>query len=303
MRISKIIKNPFCMFSVLAARSCFHWLTDKAFIRWMFRAQMNRWPDLNHPKTLNEKLQWIKLYDRRPEYAVMADKYRMRGYISQILGEEYTIPLIGVWDDPEQIDFETLPDQFVLKCNHNSGLGMYICHDKSGMDVAKVKRDLQLGLEQDYYLTCREWPYKNIPRKIICETYMSNGKEGLTDYKVHCFNGVPKMVLVCKDRFTEDGLTEDFFTESWEHLPVKRPNIPMANIAAKKPEQLDKMLEISEKLSENIPFLRVDFYIIEEKLYIGELTFFPAGGVAPFEPEAWDETFGSWIQLPDKCEE
>ena len=274
--------------------------TDEKFLIRKYRSIFTKKLDLDHPITFNEKLQWLKLYDRRPEYTVMADKYRVREYIANTLGEEYLIPLLGVWDDPEEIDFDKLPEQFVLKCNHNSGLGMYICRNKSGMDIGKVKKDLRKGLKQNYYLTGREWPYKDIPRKIICEQYMTNNGKELADYKIHCFNGEPKMILVCRDRFAESGLTEDFFTETWEHLPVKRPNIPQAKLQIEKPVQLEQMLTFARKLSQGIPFVRVDFYVIEGGIYFGELTFFPASGMAPFVPESWDETFGNWLQLPGK---
>ena len=299
MKISKVFRNPFCIFSVLAARGCFRWMPDKAYIQWMFRSQIGQWPDLKHPKTFNEKLQWLKLHDRRPEYTVMADKYLVREYIAGALGEAYLIPALGVWDDPEEIDFAKLPDQFVLKCNHNSGLGMYICRDKSKIDIQEVKKGLLRGLKQDYYLTGREWPYKNIPRKIVCEQYMTNNGEELADYKIHCFNGEPKMILVCRDRFKESGLTEDFFSEKWEHLPVKRPAHSNAAEPIEKPQQLEEMLMLAKKLANGIPFVRVDFYVIEGNIYFGELTFFPMSGFETFVPESWDSVFGQWISLKE----
>ncbi len=253
---------------------------------------------LEAPQTFNEKLQWLKLNDRKPEYTVMVDKYKARNYISEKIGSQYLIPLLGAWDDPDKIDFDALPDKFVLKCNHNSGLGMCICKDKSALNIKQVKSNLRCGLRQDYYLTGREWPYKDVPRKIIAEQFMESDAGGLTDYKIHCFNGEPKLILVCKDRFTSTGLTEDFFTPNWEHLDIRRQTHPNSLTEIAKPEELPEILALAKRLSEGIPFLRVDFYIIEHKVYFSELTFYPASGFEKFVPERWDEILGAWLQLP-----
>ena len=274
-------------------------MPDEEFLIRKYKATMGRDLSLEKPVTFNEKLQWLKLHDRRPEYTVMADKFAVRQYIAEKLGEEYLIPLLGAWDDPDEIDFDQLPDQFVLKCNHNSGLGMCICKDKSQLDIEKVRSELRKGLKEDYYQKTREWVYKNVPRKIICEKFMTNGGHELEDYKIHNFNGEAKFVLVCRDRFSDTGLTEDFFTPEWEHMPVKRPKLANASVPIPRPEQLEQMLEFSRILSENIPFVRTDFYVIEGKVYFGEITFFPASGMAPFQPARWDATIGSWLKLPE----
>ena len=273
-------------------------MPDDEYLKRKSVATMGKEPDLDNPLTFNEKLQWLKLHDRKPEYTVMVDKYKARDYIAEKIGEEYLIPLIGVWDSPNEIDFDALPNQFAMKCNHNSGLGMCICTDKSKLNISKVKKELSRGLKQDYYLTGREWPYKDVPRKIVAEQFLKSDAGGLTDYKIHCFNGVPKFILVCRDRFTENGLTEDFFTPDWEHMHLKRPNIPNASSPIAKPEKLDKMLKLAEKLSENIPFIRIDFYLVEGKIYFSELTFFPASGFDGYDPAEWDKTFGDWLSLP-----
>ena len=250
------------------------------------------------PAAFNEKLQWLKLHDRRPEYTVMVDKYRVRDYISEKIGPQYLIPLLGVWSDPDEIDFDALPDKFVLKCNHNSGRGMCICRDKSTLDIKKAKANLRRGLRQDYYLTGREWPYRDVPRRIIAERFMKSDAGGLTDYKVHCFNGEPRLILVCRDRFTATGLTEDFFSPTWEHLDLRRPTHPNSSAEIEKPAELAEMLSLARKLSEGVPFLRVDFYIVEHRLYFSELTFYPASGFEKFVPEEWDGILGSWLELP-----
>lgn len=275
-------------------------MPDEAFLKRKFKASMGKELDLENPTTFNEKLQWIKLYDRDPAYTVMADKHLVKDYVAQKLGAQYIIPTLGVWDDPEDIDFDILPQRFVLKCNHNSGLGMYICHDKSQMDKKAVIKGLKKGLQENYYLSCREWPYKDIPRKIIAEKYMEDASGGLVDYKVHCFGGEPKFILVCGDRFSGKGLTEDFVTPGWERMDVKRPGIKLSEQLLEKPAELEEILELSKALAADIPFARTDFYIIDHKVYFSEITFFPAAGFKSFEPEAWDETFGSWIPLPAK---
>lgn len=270
---------------------------DIACVKIQYKMYMGKTLDLIKPQTFNEKLQWLKIYDRRPEYTIMVDKYKVREYIAEKIGEQYLIPLIGVWDSADEVDFSSLPDKFAMKCNHNSGLGMCICSDKSKLNIDRVRNGLKRGMKQDYYLTGREWPYKNVPRKVIAEQFLQSDESGLTDYKIHCFNGVPKFILVCRDRFSEVGLTEDFYNTEWEHLDVKRPNIPNASENIEKPEKLDEMLEIARKLSEGIPFLRVDLYYVSGKIYFSELTFFPASGFERFVPEKWDYTFGEWLKL------
>jgi len=292
-------------FERLRSRHLLDWLPDKQFLQLGFQARMGKKLNLENPQTFNEKLQWLKLHDRRPEYTMMADKYLVRNYIAEVLGEEYLIPLLGVWDDPDEIDFDALPDQFVLKCNHNSGRGMCICKDKSKLDIDKVKGELRKGLAQDYFLPGREWPYKDIPRKIICEQFMTDCSESqqnmaeLKDYKFMCFNGSAKCSFVCSDRFAPEGLHVTFFDRNWNvmsferHYPYRKDGLP-------KPLNYDKMIIFSEKLAQNLPFVRVDFYESSGRLYFGEITFYPGSGFEEFTPEEWDYTLGSWLKLPDK---
>ena len=299
-KIYKMLVNKKIRFSYLTSLGFYNCLCDKRFLEKKYKLHFNKRLKFDDISTFNEKLQWLKLNDRKPEYTTMVDKYKVREYISKLIGEQYLIPLLGVWDNPDEIDFDALPEKFVLKCNHNSGLGMCICKDKNSLDINKVKKELRRGLKQDYYLTGREWPYKNVKRKIIAEQFMKSDEGGLTDYKVHCFNGVPKLILVCKDRFTKTGLTEDFFDVEWNHLDVKRPKQNNSSTPIAKPDELDEILKLSAKLSKNIPFLRTDFYIIEGKVYFSELTFYPASGFEKFEPEKWDEILGEWLVLPEK---
>ncbi len=271
-------------------------LSDEAYIRLRFFADMGKWPNLSDPKTYNEKLQWIKLHDRNPLYTLLSDKVRVREYVAQKLGPEYLIPLAGVWDSPEDIDFDALPEIFVLKCNHNSGRGMYICQDKAQMDVEKVKAGLRRGLQQDYFLVGREWPYKDIPRKIIGECFLE-GPDGNSpeDYKIFCFNGEPKILSLHRDRFT--GHTVDFYDTQWNLLDIQRLGRSHAATPFPKPELLEEMLRLSRILTEGIPHVRADWYICGGKIYFGELTFFNNAGFGPFEKEEDDLLLGSWIDI------
>lgn len=415
---------------------------DKMYLHIKYYCRMGKKLNLKNPQTFNEKLQWLKLYGRRPIDTVLSDKYAVKEYISKTIGPEYVIPLIGVWDKFDDIDFDKLPNQFVLKCTHDSG-GLVICKDKSKLDIEAARKKINKCLQHDYYVYSREKAYKDIPRRIIAEEYMEdtqtcelrdykffcfdgvakalfiaserqkdgeetkfdffdmdfrhipvknghpnadvppakpetfeemqqlaaklskgiphvrvdfyevNGKAyfgemtyshwggmtpfepdeydktfgdwiklsdetgggillihnnivlhmvmakplDLVDYKVHCFNGEPKFVLLCKDRYAEGGLTEDFYTTEWEHMPVCRPNHPNSAILANKPKELAKILELSKILSKDLPFVRADFYIINQRVYFGEMTFSPAAGMTPFVPNSYDKLFGNWIKL------
>lgn len=275
----------------------FDWMSDKLYLRIVYFANMWKILNLKNPRTFNEKLQWLKLYDRRPEYTQMVDKFRVRDYIKEKLGGEYLIPLIGMWEHVEDIDFDNLPNKFVLKCNHNSGLGMYICTDKNKMDVLKVKKALKAGLEQDYYLRGREWPYKNVEHCIIAEEYMQDGSGELQDYKVMCFNGEPKLIQIHTGRFSNH--LQDFYDAEWNKIDIQQgyPNSP---IVMERPVILGKMLEFSRILSTDLPQARIDWYCVNGALYFGEITFFDGSGFCAFDNEEWDYRIGDWITLPEK---
>ena len=301
--VKKIIR--FCLnkdyrFLILANRGFYAYLDDKKYLERMFKVQLGKNLNFENPVTFNEKIQWLKINNRESEYTIMVDKYKVREYISETIGEQYLIPLLGVWDSPDEINFDILPDEFVLKCNHNSGLGMCICKNKSTLNIEKVKQDLSNGLNENYYLLYREWPYKNVEKKIIAEKYMSDQGKELQDYKIHCFNGIPKIILVCRDRFSDTGLTEDFFDIEWNHLNISRENCKHSVDKIKAPKNLKLMLRLARILSENIPFVRIDFYEINGKVYFGEITFFPASGLKKFIPEKWDIDLGNEIQLNKK---
>lgn len=271
---------------------------DKPYLQMMYWLNIGKKLNLKHPVTFNEKLQWLKLYNRKPEYTIMVDKVKAKEYVAKIIGEEHIIPTLGVWDDPDDIDFDALPDKFVLKCNHNSGTGMYICKDKRKLDVPKVKAELRKGLKENYFLHWREWPYKNVPRKILAEKFMEDGEStDLKDYKLMCFNGNVFCTFVCSDRFSQDGLHITFFDKEWKRLPFVR-HYPASKSLIPKPKAYSEMVALTEKLSKNIPFVRTDFYEINGQLYFGELTFFPGSGLEEFSPEEWDEKLGNLIVLP-----
>lgn len=296
----KLVFNKRYRTIVLANKGFFNYLDDEKFLKKLFYAHFNSKLNLNNPSTYNEKIQWLKLYNRKPEYTSYVDKYRVREYVKEKIGEKYLIPLLGVWESPEEIDFELLPNQFVLKCNHNSGLGMCICTDKGKLDIKKTIEKLNKGLQQDYYLLRREWPYKNVEKKIIAEKYLvdESGYE-LKDYKFYCFNGEVKMMMINSDRMSDKPTKGDFFDNTFSHLNFKW-GMSNSEILPQKPEVFDKMIELAEILAEGITHVRIDFYHTPNNIYFGEMTFFDGSGFDPIEPLEWDYKLGSWITLPPK---
>lgn len=274
------------------------WLPDKLYLQLKFRSVFGRWIHLKHPRSFSEKLQWLKLYDRRPKYTTMVDKVEAKKYVAGIIGEEYIIPTLGVWDDPDEIDFDALPKRFVLKVNHNSGTGMYICKDKDKMDIEKIKAGLRKGLKENYFIRNREWPYKNVKRKIFAEKYMEDEYGELRDYKWFCFDGEVKCLFIATDRSKGAHATRfDFFDADFNHLLFTNGH-PNADIQPQKPKLFEKMKELAAKLSKGIPHVRIDFYEVNGHIYFGEMTFFHWSGMVPFEPEEWDYKFGEWLTLP-----
>ena len=275
-------------------------IPEKLYLKWLFRLNVGYKLNLKNPKTFNEKLQWLKLYDRNPEYTSLVDKYEVKRIVGKIIGEEHIIPTLGVWNSVEEIEWDALPNQFVLKTTHGSGgSGVVICKDKKSFDIEDAKRKLKHSLtHSDTYAHYREWPYKNIKRRIIAEKFLSNDKEDLNDYKIHCFGGVPKVILVCRDRFKNE-LTEDFYTTEWEHLDLKRPSHENASQLIIRPAELHEMIDLSKKLSEKMVFARTDFYSVHGRVYFGEITLYPASGLVPFVPGEYDKLFGGWIVLPE----
>ena len=284
-------------------------LPDKLYLKKLYKKKTGKELNLKNPTLFNEKLNWLKLYNRRPEYTMMADKYRVRDYIKEKIGEEYLVPLLGVYDKVEDIDFDSLPNKFVLKCNHDSEV--VICRDKENNDfqckkgkissIEEVKAYLRKRLGINFYKASREWPYKNIERKIICEKYLSDkDSDVLTDYKFHCFNGEPKIAYVLTAENGQKFL--DFFDMSYKHMSIEHSALPSSpeNTVFCAPDGFEKMKKIAAELSYNLPYCRVDLYNISGKIYFGEITFFPTGAFANLKPEKWNRIFGDYLELPKK---
>lgn len=296
MNIKKYLKQPLKILIKLDNLRFIN-LTDKQKINIKYRVEFKKKLNLHSPCTFNEKLQWLKLYDRNPEYTKMVDKYEAKRYVADIIGQEFIIPTLGVYDKFDEIDFDKLPEQFVIKCTHDSG-GIIICKDKSKLDIKKAKNKINRSLKTNYYYAGREWPYKNVKPRIIIEKYMTNndGTE-IKDYKFFTFNGEPKLMYVSEGSHTEYQQIA-FFDMNYNQQNIKRRDYNNFKILPEKPINFNLMISLSKKLAKNIPHLRVDFYEIDKKVYFGELTFYTGSGFIPFEDEEWNRRIGEWIKLP-----
>ena len=295
----KYNKNPFyIMFEAVRRIQLINYLIpDKLYLKLMYRFRVGKKLDLKNPKTFNEKLQWLKLYDRKDEYTDMVDKYAAKKYVADKIGEEYIIPTIGVWNNPNEIDFDALPNQFVLKATHDSG-GIIICKDKKLLNETMAKKKLSKIMKRNYFYVGREWPYKNVKPRVIAEKYMEDSSEcALKDYKILCFNGEPQYIEVHIGRF-QDHIC-NIYTTDWKYVNVAMGMKNDSSITIEKPLQLSEMLECAKKLSAGIPQVRIDFYIVKDKVYFGEMTFFDESGFGKMEPDSFDFEFGKLIKLPD----
>lgn len=286
-------------FNILASLGFMKNMPHDKFLKRAYRISMDKELDLENPKTYTEKLQWLKLYDHRPEYTRMVDKYAVKRYVAQRIGEEYVIPLLGVWDRVEDIDFAALPDRFVLKTTHDSG-GIIVCKDKSSLNIAEACEKLRYFHKRNYYNKNREWPYKEVPHRIIAEAYMEDSRyHELRDYKFFTFSGEPKVLYIAQGRGRGESTVADFFDMDFNHLPFTIDH-DMADVPPQKPEKFEEMKRLAAELSKGTPQLRVDFYEVDGKVYFGEMTFFHCSGLNPFHPEKWDRIFGDWVELPPK---
>lgn len=269
-------------------------------VKLLYKKKFGKKLNLKNPQTYSEKLQWLKLYDKNPLYTKLVDKYEVKNYVAEKFGEDLIIPTLGVWDKFEDIDFNQLPDQFVLKTAHDSG-GIYICKDKSKIDFSALSKFIKQRQKVNPYYSNREWPYKNVKPRVIAEKFMiDESGEGLKDYKFFCFNGKVKAMFIATDRNKEGTEVKfDFFDRDFKHLPFKQGH-ENAEITPNKPAKYEEMVAIAERLSEGFCQVRVDLYNINGKIYFGEYTFFHFSGTQPFVPECWDKTFGDWITLPQK---
>lgn len=296
--MNDIMRNPFRPYVWLSSLGMCRFVPDEMHLKLLYRGTMGRFPNLENPQTFNEKLQWLKLHDRNPLYTTLVDKYAVKEWATKKIGEKYIVPTYGVWESFRDIDFDSLPDQFVLKCTHDSG-SVAICRNKDSFDYNAACKKLTKGLKKNFYWSSREWPYKHVRPRIIAEKYieLANGADDLPDYKYFCFSGKAKAMFVATNRFGEGETRFDFYDMRFRHLPFTNGH-PNAEYRPAKPKAFDEMRELAEKLSEGIPHVRVDFYESDEGIYFGEMTFSHWGGLVPFEPPEWDERFGKWIELP-----
>lgn len=283
------------IFRALGAKGYLNFIPDSVYLKILFRLSIGEKLNLKDPKTYNEKLQWMKINDRKPIYTKMVDKYEARSIIAEKIGEEYLIPLLGVWDSPDMIPWEELPNQFVLKCTHGSGTNI-ICQDKEKLDIATVNTQLKKWLKTNWYWFGREWPYKNVKPRIIAERFMIDDKlKELRDYKVYTFMGEAKIAFIASQRHT-GRMKADYFDRNFNHL-VFYWGHENAEVCPEKPKNYERMFEIAEILAEGIRELRVDFFEVNGKLYVGEMTFFDASGLEAIQPKDWDYKLGSWIDI------
>ncbi|WP_365298890.1 ATP-grasp fold amidoligase family protein [uncultured Veillonella sp.] len=304
MKFSKLFKvgmsfltKPYYRTRVLIKLGYYDSLSDAEFLKTVFPKYMGYPLDLENPKTFSEKLQWLKVNYRNPIQTVMVDKHEAKHFIAERVGNQYIIPTLAVWDSVEDIDIDALPNQFVLKSTHDSG-GIVICKDKSSFDFEAAKAKLSASLKRDYSKIAREWPYQNVLRRIIAEEYISElGNDDLLDYKMYSFHGEPKLTVVCSDRFSKTETRMNFYDINWEPMGIHFGHYPPLPLEFPKPATYEEMKRLTAELSKDCPFLRVDFYEIKGRLFIGELTFFPGAGLEKFRPMSKDYELGEWLHL------
>ena len=297
-KIKAILKNPRKILLFFLERGVLDWMPDYPYLKVLYWIHEGKILNLQHPITLKEKMQWLKLYNRKTEYTMMVDKYEVKKYIASIWGDKYIIPTIGVWDTPEEINFEKLQKQFVLKCNHISGFGMCICKDKEKLNLNKVRKKLRKGLRQNYYKLGREWPYKNVKRKIICEQYLEN-EDGspLVDYKFYCFGGEPRYFMYSLGEADHNVRNHkfDMNLHSIDYLFKRTPAIKAEEIVL--PNNIDEMIEIVKVLCKGFPHIRIDLYNISGKIYFGEMTFYTSSGFINIDSEKFSQEMADLIDL------
>lgn len=292
------MKGIYEIINSLNYRGYLRFIPDEAWIKYRFRQIFKRPLNLHNPQTFNEKLQWMKLNYRNPACSIMVDKIEAKKYVDGILGGGYTIPTLGVWESFDEIDWDLLPNQFVLKCNHDSG-GLVICRDKTKLDISSARRKILKCLNTNYYWHGREWVYKNIKPRILAEMYMEDSEcRQLSDYKFYCFNGIVKCLYVSTGLENHNTARIGFYDLNFKRMPFCRTDYLTFEHDPKKPVHFEEMIQIAEKLSAGFPFLRVDLYEINNKIYFSELTFVPCSGWMTIEPEKWDYIMGEWLKLP-----
>lgn len=283
-------------------------IPDKLFLQLFYYKTFKKKLNLKNPRTFSEKLQWLKLYDRNPEYIKLVDKQEVKKIVSDIIGEKYIIPTLGVWDNFQDINFDNLPNKFVLKCTHDSG-GIVVVRNKEELDLENAKKVIEDSLNRNYFYICREWPYKNVKPRVIAEKFMSNESkmlngenlpEGLIDYKFYCFDGKPEFLYVSKGMENHETARVSFLNIDWTFANFKRNDYMSFEKLPNKPSKYDEMIEIATCLSKGFKFIRVDLYEIDNEIYFSELTLYPCGGFQPFEPDKYDLELGNLLELPNE---
>lgn len=277
---------------------------DKMYLKIQFYLRMGYPLNLDKPRSLSEKIQWLKLYNRNPLYTSLVDKYEVKRIVAEKIGSEHIIPTIKVWDNADMIDWESLPKCFVLKTTHGGGnYGVVICKDLDAFNKADAVARLKRAYKQNIYQTLREWPYKNLKKRILAEQLMvQNDGTGLVDYKFFCFNGQPRYLYL--SQYQRDGGAVKniscFLSLDWELLPYRWKDEPIQTELPPKPRNLEEMISVAQKLSEQLPLVRVDLYSINDKVYFSELTFYPSSGLNPYDLREWDYELGDLLILPSK---
>lgn len=301
-KIKHLLRNPLVIFAKIWEVASPWISSDETFLKIDFFLRMGKRLNLKDPQTFSEKLQWIKLFNQKKEYSVLVDKYEVRKFVAERIGEQHLIPLLGVYNNVDDIDFNSLPDKFVLKPTHDSG-SIIICKDKTKLNIQRAKSKLDKCLKRNYFLLGREYPYKNAKRRIIAEQFMEDENcSDLKDYKFFCFNGKPCILFYAADRFNSEGLPPkfDYYDMNFNLLDIRRSGHENSPQKLEHFPEFDQMKKFAEVLAQGIPFIRADFYLIKSHIYFGELTFFPAGGIVPFEPKKWDYKLGEMLRLPEE---
>ena len=298
-KLFRYISDPKYRFIINDGLHLYSLLSDEKYLKKKFKNRLGYELNLNSPSTFNEKLQWLKIHDRNPLYHTLVDKIKVKEYVSAKIGEEYIIPTYGIWNKVEEIDWKTLPDSFVLKVSHDSG-GVFICKDKNKVDLNNIASIINEHLRRDYYLSCREWPYKNLERKVLAEQLLVDNRSDngdLIDYKFYCFNGCPTYLYVSQGLSNHSTAKISFLDLDWNLAPFGRDDYDSFVIPPEKPPCLQEMIDIASTLANGMPFVRVDLYNVNNKIYFSELTLYPCSGMMPFSPPEYDKALGDLLDL------
>lgn len=296
-KLIQVIRNPQTLLMYISDWRCFNLLSDKVYLKMKYHIYMGKKLTLDPPISFNEKLQWLKLHDRKPKYSTYVDKYAVRKHIQETIGNLYLVPLIGVYNQVIDIPWADLPNQFVLKCTHSSMTNI-LCSDKEKLNIEATKKQLAKWMSESYFWFGREWPYKNIIPRIVCERYLGSEDQVPHDYKVLCFNGKAKLIEFHQNRFT-DNHTQDFYDPQWIRTSITQTGSygKIDLQLADKPDCLEDMISLSERLASDFAHIRIDWYVVSGRLYFGEMTFYDGSGFFGFDNDKDDDLIGSWIQL------